>query len=32
MAYFRSFTMAHPQLKEADAALKQAIQDPLGGR
>jgi DNA polymerase III delta prime subunit len=30
MAYFRSFTMAHPRLKEADAALKQAIQDPAG--
>jgi len=30
LAYFRSFTMAHPRLKEADAALKQAIQDPAG--
>lgn len=30
MAYFRSFTIAHPRLKEADAALKQAIQDPAG--
>jgi len=30
MAYFRSFTMAHPRLKEADIALKQAIQDPAG--
>jgi hypothetical protein len=30
MAYFRAFTMAHPLLKEADAALKQAIQDPAG--
>lgn len=30
MAYFRAFTMAHPLLKEADVALKQAIQDPAG--
>jgi hypothetical protein len=30
MAYFRSFTMAHPRLKEADAALRQAIEDPAG--
>lgn len=30
MAYFRSFTMAHPRLREADAALKQAIQEPAG--
>ena len=30
MAYFRSFTMAHPRLKEADTELKQAIQDPAG--
>lgn len=30
MAYFRSFTMAHPRLKEADTALKCAIQDPAG--
>ena len=29
-AYFRAFTMAHPLLKEADVALKQAIQDPAG--
>lgn len=27
MAYFRSFTIAHPRLKEADTALKHAIQD-----
>ena len=30
MAYFKSFTMAHPLLKEADAALRQAIQEPAG--
>lgn len=28
--YFKSFTIAHPKLKEADAALKQAIQEPAG--
>ncbi|MGH9631937.1 MAG: AAA family ATPase, partial [Bryobacteraceae bacterium] len=28
--YFKSFTIAHPLLKEADAALKQAIQEPAG--
>jgi hypothetical protein len=28
--YFRSFTIAHPLLREADAALKQAIQEPTG--
>ena len=30
IAYFHSFTMAHPRLKEADMALRQAIQDPAG--
>lgn len=28
--YFKSFTIAHPNLKEADAALKQAVQEPAG--
>ena len=28
--YFKSFTIAHPLLREADAALKQAIQEPTG--
>jgi hypothetical protein len=28
--YFKSFTIAHPKLKEPDAALKQAIQEPAG--
>lgn len=31
LAYFRSYTVAHPLLQEADAALKQAIQEPSGG-
>jgi energy-coupling factor transporter ATP-binding protein EcfA2 len=31
LAYFRSYTVAHPLLKEADAALKRAIQEPAGG-
>ena len=30
LGYFRSFTIAHPLLREADAALKQAIQEPTG--
>ena len=30
LSYFKSFTIAHPLLKEADAALKQAIQEPAG--
>jgi hypothetical protein len=30
MAYFRSFTVAHPRLKEADLALRKAIEDPAG--
>jgi hypothetical protein len=30
LGYFRSFTIAHPHLKVADAALKQAIQEPAG--
>jgi DNA polymerase III delta prime subunit len=30
MAYFRMLTIAHPLLKQADLALKQAIQDPAG--
>jgi hypothetical protein len=30
LGYFKSFTIAHPKLKEADAALKQAIQEPAG--
>lgn len=30
MAYFRSFTMAHPRLKESDMALRKAIEDPAG--
>ena len=30
MAYFRSFTIAHPRLKEADLALRKAIEDPAG--
>jgi hypothetical protein len=28
--YFKGFTIAHPLLKEADAALKQAIHEPAG--
>ena len=28
--YFKSFTIAHPLLREADAALKEAIQEPTG--
>ncbi len=28
--YFKAFTIAHPLLKEADAALKQAIHEPAG--
>jgi hypothetical protein len=31
LAHFRSYTVAHPLLKEADAALKRAIQEPAGG-
>jgi Cdc6-like AAA superfamily ATPase len=30
LGYFKSFTIAHPLLKEADAALKQAIREPAG--
>jgi hypothetical protein len=30
LGYFKSFTIAHPLLKETDAALKQAIQEPAG--
>ena len=30
MVYFRSFTIAHPRLKEADLALRKAIEDPAG--
>jgi Cdc6-like AAA superfamily ATPase len=30
LSYFKSLTIAHPLLKEADAALKQAIQEPAG--
>jgi len=30
LGYFKSFTIAHPLLREADAALKQAIQEPTG--
>jgi hypothetical protein len=30
LSYFKSFTIAHPLLKEADATLKQAIQEPAG--
>jgi AAA domain len=30
LAYFKSFTIAHPLLKAADAALKQAIREPAG--
>ena len=30
IGYFKSFTIAHPLLREADAALKQAIQEPSG--
>lgn len=30
LAYFRSFTIAHPLLKAADAAMKQAIREPAG--
>ena len=30
LSYFKSFTIAHPLLKEADAALKQAIREPAG--
>jgi hypothetical protein len=31
LAYFRSYTVAHPLLQEADAALKRAILEPAGG-
>jgi hypothetical protein len=31
LAHFRSYTVAHPLLKEADTALKRAIQEPAGG-
>src|SRR6266508_6039980 len=31
LAYFRSYTVAHPLLKESDAALKRAIAEPAGG-
>lgn len=31
VAYFRSYTVAHPLLKEADIALKRAIQELAGG-
>jgi hypothetical protein len=31
LAYFRSYTVAHPLLKEADMELKRAIQEPAGG-
>jgi AAA domain len=31
LAYFKSFTVAHPILKEADSALKQALREPAGG-
>lgn len=30
LEYFRSFTMAHPLLKEVDLALREAIQEPAG--
>jgi hypothetical protein len=30
LAYFRSYTIAHPRLQEADAALQRAIADPAG--
>ena len=30
LAYFKSFTIAHPLLRDADAALKQAIREPAG--
>lgn len=30
LGYFKSFTIAHPHLKAADAALKQAILEPAG--
>ena len=30
LGYFKSLTIAHPLLKDADAALKQAIQEPAG--
>ena len=30
LLYFKSFTIAHPLLKAADAALKQAIHEPAG--
>lgn len=30
LGYFKSLTIAHPLLREADAALKQAIQEPAG--
>jgi energy-coupling factor transporter ATP-binding protein EcfA2 len=31
LAYFRTYTVAHPLLKESDAALKRAIAEPAGG-
>src|SRR6266508_2842322 len=31
LAYFRSYTVAHPLLQEADAALNRAILEPAGG-
>lgn len=30
LGYFKSFTIAHPLLKVADAVLKQAIREPAG--
>ena len=30
LEYFRSFTMAHPRLKEVDIALREAIREPAG--
>ena len=30
LAYFRGFTMAHPLLREADQALREAIREPAG--
>ena len=30
LAYFRSYTVAHPQLKAVSEALRQAIQEPGG--
>jgi MoxR-like ATPase len=31
LAYFRSYTVAHPVLKDVDLAVKRALREPAGG-